>query len=101
MKRGLFGKPVLTLLDHALRDHRFLQDAGGNLEAAVGLRFERIERVPGDAVGIDDLHLLLDFAVNDPGLAEHEAAVAIDRCVAVADHVHEAVWATIEALNYG
>ena len=56
---------------------------------AVGQLHHRIEGGDRPAVGPDDMDLLRDLAVQGHDLAEVEHARAIDRLVALPDHVHE------------
>jgi hypothetical protein len=65
------------------------QHAAADLDAAVGLRLQRIQRFPGDAVGVDDVDALRDSALEGARLAELETLVAIDRGLAAANHLHE------------
>jgi hypothetical protein len=64
-----------------LRYDRLGQNARADLETAVGLRLQGVERFPGHAVSVDDVDLLDDLAIRDPGLAKLEAPVTIDRDV--------------------
>src|SRR5690348_4184636 len=65
------------------------QRAAGDLETAVALLLERVERFPKLAIGVDDMHALRDPVSFRPRLAELEALVAVHRRVGVLDHVHE------------
>ena len=65
------------------------QDAASDLEAAVRLLLQRIQRIPWHAVGIDDANPLGDLAVGSARFAKFETLVAIDRGVAVLDHAQE------------
>src|SRR5690349_15028648 len=67
----------------------FEQRAAGDLETAVALLLQRIERFPGLAVGVDDVHALRDPVSFRPRLTELEALVAVHRCVGVLHHIHE------------
>ena len=70
----------------ALRRDRFLEHAAADLDAAVTLRFERVERFPRLAVGVDDVDFLIDLAFKHAPCAEFEAAVPVDGRIAAADH---------------
>ena len=61
----------------------FEQCAAGDLQTAIGLPLQRIERLPRLAIGVDDMDALGDPAVGRLPLAKLETPVAIDRRVAV------------------
>lgn len=65
------------------------QRASRDLQAAVRLRLQRVERLPGLAIGVDDMDALRNVAIGGARLAELEALVAVDRGIAVLDHEHE------------
>src|ERR1700679_2609089 len=67
------------------------QHAARNLEAAVALLLERIERLPRHAVGVDDMNPEGDLAVGGARFAKFETLVAIDRRVAIAHDAQEYV----------
>src|SRR5882757_872679 len=67
------------------------QHAADDFQAAVGLLLQRIERLPGFAIVVDDVDALGDLAAGRLRLAELETLVAIDRRVGVLDHRHEDV----------
>src|SRR5438105_3674369 len=60
-----------------------------DLQTAVRLLFQRVERLPGFTVVVDDMNALRDVAVGCLRLAEFKTPVAIDRRIALLDHQHE------------
>src|SRR2546430_10420082 len=78
---------------------RLEQNTAGDLHAAVGLQLQRIQRLPGNALGVDDVNALDDRAVRDARLAEVKTLVAVERGITVADHRHEDVGFRGEFLN--
>src|SRR6266702_772231 len=65
------------------------QYAADDFQAAVRLLLQRVERVPGFALVVDDMDALGDLPAGRLRLAELETLVAIDRRVGVLDHRHE------------
>ena len=70
---------------------RLQQRAAGDFQAAVRLVLQRVERLPGLAIGVDDVDALGDPAARHAGLAELEALVAVDRRVASLHHPQEEI----------
>src|SRR5215472_11909484 len=68
---------------------RLQQRAAGDLVAAVRLLFERVQRLPRLAIGVDDVDVLRDRASFGARLAELKTLVAIDRRVGALHHGHE------------
>src|SRR5258708_19797394 len=96
MGRGFFCERVFFVnsvceLSKACASHGlagFQQNAADDLQAAVGLELERIQRFPRNAVGVDDVNLLGDPAVGDACLAEFETSVPIDPGILLPNHRH-------------
>src|SRR5436190_724158 len=65
------------------------QRTAGDLQAAVGLLLQRIQRLPRFAIGIDDMDALGDLAVRRAGFAEFETLVPINRRIGLLHHHHE------------
>src|SRR4029450_12436613 len=63
--------------------------------------YHRIEGGDRPPVGPDDMDLLRDLAVQGDDLAEVEHARAIDRLVALADHVHKDLGGAEHAADRG
>ena len=78
-----YAPPAPPAASPRLRYDRLLQDTGADLETAVGLRLQRVERVPGCTVGVDDLDFLHDLACGSLGLAKLETPVTVDRSIAL------------------
>jgi hypothetical protein len=77
----------------------FQKNTTGDLHAAVGLQFQRIQRLPGNAVGVGDVDALGDRAVGNARFAKVESPVAVDRGIVVADHRLENVGSRKDFLN--
>src|SRR5882724_7722640 len=75
--------------------------AADDFQAAVGLLLQRIERLPGFAIVVDDMDALRDLAAARLRLAELKTLVAIDRRVGVLDHGHEDVGLRENLLDAG
>jgi hypothetical protein len=72
----------LRLANRVKASHRLgclEQNTAADLDAAVGSLFQRVQRLPPNAVGVDDVNPLGDLAVGGAHLAEFETLVAIDR----------------------
>jgi len=54
----------------------FQQAASRNLQTAVGLPLQRVERFPGLSILVDDMNTLRDVSVGHARLAELKAAMA-------------------------
>ena len=63
---------------------RLQQRTARDLQAAVRLLLQRVQRLPGLAIGVDDVDALGDLAVGGARLAELKTLVAVDRRIAVA-----------------
>src|SRR3990170_7695154 len=85
------GETRSTTFRSGLVFFRRLQEASVDAPRAVGQLHHRIEGGDRPPVGPDDMDLLRDLAVQGHDLAEVEGLRAVDRLVALADHVHEDV----------
>jgi hypothetical protein len=77
------------------------QNTSGDLQTAVRLQLQRIQRLPRHALGIEDVNALRDLAVGDASLAEFKTLVAIDRGIAAPDHGYEGFGIREYALDRG
>src|SRR5215213_924570 len=85
------GETRSTTFGSGLVFFRRLQEAAVDAPRAIGQLHHRIEGGHRPPVGSDDMDLLRDLAVQGHDLAEVEHARAIDRLIALADHVHESL----------
>src|SRR5882757_10666988 len=78
---------------------RLQQRAPRNLQTAVGLLLQRIQRLPGLAIVVDDMDALRDLAARRAGFAEFKTLVAVDRRIGLLDHLHKDVWPRKDLLD--
>src|ERR1700733_4931506 len=85
----------------ALGGNSLFQDASADLETPVLLRLQRVQRLPGVAIRIDDVDLLVELPFIRRGFAELETAMPIDWSVPVAHHGHENIRRLEHAFDAG